>query len=269
MQQSEVRSTQRQVPRTGMRIPRFIPGALRWRLVWLAQHLRVEYQNIRRPVAELGGIKIPVSRALSDNIRAAIFDGYYESAELRTVRTKLEPDDRVMEIGAGVGFISSYCAKKVGSDRVFAYEANPQMEMLIRDVYALNGVTPLLQMCIVSDREGEQTFYIDPDFWSSSTMRHGTRSSAVAVPTKKLNDEILRVDPTFLIMDIEGGEYDLFQQIAFNRIRKIAIELHTDILGQDKIDSIKKVMADAGFNIVETLSNRIENIKEVLFLERS
>lgn len=269
MQKFEVPGTKNSAPRTGMRIPHFIPGALRWRLVWLAQHLRVEYQNIRRPVAELGGIKIPVSRAMSDNIRAAIYDGYYESAELRTVQTRLEPDDRVMEIGAGVGFISSYCAKKIGSDRVYAYEANPQMEAIIRDVYAHNGVNPLLQMCIVSDREGEQTFYVDPDFWSSSTMHHGTQSMAVTVPTKKLNDEILRLDPTFLIMDIEGGEYDLFQQIIFNRIRKIAVELHTGILGQDKIDTIKKVMADAGFSTVSQLSSRIENIKEVLFLERT
>ena len=70
-------------------------------------------------------------------------------------------------------------------------------------------------------------------------------------------------------MDIEGGEYDLFQQIKFNRIRKIAVELHTDILGQDKINTIKKVMADTGFSIVDQLSSRIENVKEVLFLERT
>ena len=128
MQESEASSTKSHAPRTHAKIPHFIPGALRCRLEWLSQHLRVEYQNFRHPVVELGGVKIPVSRALSDNIRAALYDGYYESAELRTIHSKLEPEDRVMEIGAGIGFISSCCAKKIGSDRVLAYEANPQTE---------------------------------------------------------------------------------------------------------------------------------------------
>ncbi len=36
-----------------------------------------------------------------------------------------------MELGAGLGFLSTYCAKIMGSDNVVTYEANPALEPYI------------------------------------------------------------------------------------------------------------------------------------------
>ena len=69
-------------------------------------------------------------------------------------------------------------------------------------------------------------------------------------------------------MDIEGGEYDLIRIIDFHTIRKISVELHTDVLGQTKIDEIKNIMRTAGFVIDGDWSRIIPGVKEVLFLER-
>ncbi|MBU1691266.1 MAG: hypothetical protein KJ958_05270 [Gammaproteobacteria bacterium] len=69
-------------------------------------------------------------------------------------------------------------------------------------------------------------------------------------------------------MDIEGGEYDLIKAIDFHTIRKISAELHTDVLGQARIDEIKSIMNGAGFLINDNLSHVIPGVREVLFLER-
>lgn len=207
-------------------------------------------------------------QALSDNICAAIYDGYYEKAELSTFKSKLEKSDTVLEIGAGIGFLSSYCASQIGSERVFAYEANPQLEPLIRDVYSANGVYPHLKLGVLGERAGQAKFYVTKDFWASSLSRPKASSQELIVPIYPLNEEIRRIKPTFLLMDIEGGEYDLIKAIDFHAIRKISVELHTDVLGQARIDEIKSIMNDAGFLIDNKLSSVISGVKEVLFLER-
>lgn len=249
-------------------LPSLTAAAIGWKIQRFRQYSRVRYNTYRRPIVEIAGIKIPIDKHLSDNLRDAIFGGYYEGAELRTVKSKLDGNDRVMEIGTGIGFISSYCARLIGSERVFTFEANPALEPYIRQLYALNSVAPTLEICLLSDRIGEQTFYVEKDFWMSSTIRVNSDARPIQVPMKLLNEEIERIDPTFLILDIEGGEFDLFRYIDFRNIRKIAIELHTAILGREKAEFVKSVMAKHGFQVDERFSGRIENYKEELFLER-
>ena len=246
----------------------YLPPFLRWRAIYWAQHLRIMWLKHRNPAPDLAGIRIPVMQALSDNICAAIYDGYYESAELSTFKTKLDKSDTVLEIGAGIGFLSSYCASQIGSENVFAYEANPQLEPLIRSVYSANGVHPNLKLGVLGERVGQAKFYVTMDFWASSLSRPLAPCKELMVPIYPLNEEILRINPTFLLMDIEGGEYDLIKSIDFHTIRKISIELHTDVLGQARIDEIKSIMKEADFLIDDNLSRVISGVKEVLFLER-
>lgn len=245
-------------------LPRFI----RWRVVYWGQHLRMKWLRVRHPIPELAGIKIPIVQHLTDNICAAIYDQYYESAELNTFRRKLAKQDIVLEVGAGIGFLSSYCSSVIGSENVFTYEANPQLEPLIRRVYSTNQVQPTLKIGVLGNQAGQTKFYVTRDFWASSLFPPAEPSEEMTVPVYDLNEEVFRINPTFLLMDIEGGEYDLIKTIDFHTIRKISAELHTDVLGQDRIDEIKAVMNGAGFVVDPSLSSVIPGIKEVLFLER-
>lgn len=245
-----------------------LPPFIRWRVVYWAQHFRVRWLRFRQPVPELAGIKIPIVQHLTDNICAAIYDEYYESAELKTFRRKLDKQDIVLEVGAGIGFLSSYCSSVIGSDNVFTYEANPQLEPLIRSVYSINRVQPTLKIGVLGKQAGQTKFYVTRDFWASSLLPPAEPCEEVTVPVYELNQEIFRINPTFLLMDIEGGEYDLIKIIDFHTIRKISAELHTQVLGQNRIDEIKAVMSRAGFMIAPSLSSVIPGVKEVLFLER-
>ncbi len=258
----------RQPTRSGWRVPPWMPAPIRWRISWWSQHVRVGIESRFRPVVNLNGVKVNVSRQLSDNIRAALLDGYYESDELNCIEHKLSADDRVMEIGAGIGVISTFCTLKLGAGRVAAYEANPFLEPLIRSTYALNLVSPELHIAALGDQDGESEFHVAMDMWESSTERKASRSTAIKVKRKAINREIHRLDPTFLVMDIEGGEYAIFKQIDFQNIRKMSLELHTDILGEERIGEIRRIIHDAGFRADSRLSFQMPGVKEILFVQR-
>lgn len=137
-----------------------LPPFLRWRVIYWVQHYRIKWLRFRQSEPELAGIKIPVVRQLTDNICAAIYAGYYERAELSTFQEKLEAQDIVLEVGAGIGFLSSYCSSVIGSGNVFAYEANPGMEKLIRRVYQANQVHRRLRSACLASRQARPRFML-------------------------------------------------------------------------------------------------------------
>lgn len=92
---------------------------------------------------------------------------------------------------------------------MFTYEANPQLEPLIRSVYSVNQVQPTLKIGVLGERAGQTKFYVTRDFWASSLLPPAEPCEEVTVPVYDFNEEIFRINPTFLLMDIEGGEYDL------------------------------------------------------------
>jgi len=245
-----------------------INKAIKWRWTRSKQFIKVRLLTFFRNNIEIGGVKLPFGPHLSDNIKEALLGKYYEAAELRMIGEKIKNDDIVMEIGAGIGLISTFCAKRVGSKNAHAFEANPSLEKQINNTYKINAVSPALTICLLADKEGYHPFYIEKDFWSSSMVRRSPEAKEVQIPMRLLNKEIKRINPSFLIMDIEGGEYSLFQYIDLHNIKKFAVELHTSVLGQEKIDFIKKKLEKAGFKIDYSVSNIISNYKEELYFER-
>jgi FkbM family methyltransferase len=237
-------------------------------LTRLQRRISLEYETLIQPVVdvEIEGVKMRADQRISKWIRQALRRGYYEQLEIQLLKQKLTENDIVMEVGAGIGFISTYCAKKIGSERVFAYEANPSIESYIRETYRLNKVCPTLEMCMIGENDGEQTFYIDEHFTASSAIQHNRKSQASNVSVKSFNHEAKRLTPTFLIVDVEGYEYEFCQYANFDNIQKILLELHENILGQSKSEAVKDKLAKAGFVLTEEIS-----VGEVvvLFLERT
>lgn len=229
------------------------------------------YCQITKPqIVKVNGIKIFVSNNIQGDILRTVYVGTYEKYELGIVKSCLSSNDVVLELGAGIGLISSYCAKQIGSDRVFAYEANPKLESDIRRNYQLNDVSPNLEMCILGEKSGEETFYIHNDFWSSSIVSANSDNQKideinvkVNVKVRSFNKVISIIKPTFLIIDIEGGEYDLFKYADLSNIKKICLELHNDILGKEKTKFVLFKLAEWGFLIDEKVSKKRE-----LFLQR-
>jgi len=217
---------------------------------------------------EFEGVKInAVGSHISPKIEQAIRSGYYEQAELQILKSCLSQSDTVMEIGAGIGFLSSYCAKQIGSEQVFAYEANPALEESIRHTYEINCVNPNLEICLIGAQTGLDIFYIASDFWESSFVKPiaDKEVDTITVAAKSFSQEVRRINPSLLIVDIEGGEYELFKDVNLYNIQKIIIELHNSLIGDEKVQFVKTRLSDYGFKVVEKISNCDD---EILFLQR-
>jgi hypothetical protein len=101
------------------------------------------------------------------------------------------------------------------------------------------------------------------DFYSSSPIQSNSKSKSVTVKAKSFNEEIRRINPTFLIIDIEGGEYELSQYADFYNVKKILVEVHPHVIGSEKVELFKNKLTQSGFQIDNKLSTG-----DIWFLER-
>lgn len=197
----------------------------------------------------LHGVKIDLSGLnISPSLARSFYEGSYERQEIGVLKKVLDQSNRVMELGAGIGLISTYCAKIVGSDKVVAYEANPSMINHIQTTYRNNKVQVKVINAILGDSNGEVEFYASDDFWVSSTKQR-QNAKRVLVRTLNVNEEIDLYKPDTLIIDIEGGEKELFSVINLDYIHKILIELHPEILNDSDITSIVERLIQEGFKL--------------------
>ncbi|MDW8443082.1 MAG: FkbM family methyltransferase [Acetobacteraceae bacterium] len=200
----------------------------------------------------VGGIQIAIDpRVMSPRMLEVIRSGDYERPEAYLLPSILQPGERVVELGAGVGYISALCARHTGVESVAVYEANPHLIPLIKRTHALNGVRCSVENAVVVSGEsgGTRTFYLRDDFWASSLSPgpYGYRET-VEVPVVGLSDVLARHRPTMLIIDIEGGEVELCRDVALPGVKKVFIEVHQNIIGRNGMKSIFQFFLERDFH---------------------
>jgi FkbM family methyltransferase len=215
--------------------------------VWLRNLLNQHYYTVE-------GIHLPIKKQIGFNTLRWILNGKYESGEINILKHRLTKTDRILEIGTGLGFISSYCAKIVGSENVYTFEANPVNFEEAKKTFIKNEVNPQLRNAILAEFDGETEFFINnKSRLASSHLIEG--NSKIQLPKVALNDFINKVNPTYLVMDIEGGEYDIFKILSTNSLQKIQFELHPLILGEKKCAQIFDTLDKLGFVREQAISS--------------
>jgi FkbM family methyltransferase len=217
----------------------------------------------RVPTVEISGVQISINREFSSKVLAALYFGNYEEGDAKMISEKIAETDVVLEFGGGLGFVSTLCAKRIGSERVFCYEANPAMIQVIRATYKLNGVAPTLTQGLLGDNDGEAELFVGEHFDGASAVPCLADAKKVQVPAFAINPVIRRLRPTFLIMDIEGGERDLVPAIDFSGIQKMILELHPRRIGDKGMRRVRQCLTSAGFTVDTRLSG-----EKILFLEK-
>ena len=201
----------------------------------------------KRATRRLHGINVYIdSNAITPTIRRQILSRSYEGAEFRAVKEFITKDDVVMELGAGLGVVSIICAKIASGSNVHSYEANPDLEKIIQENYMLNHVQPNLKIALLGRGAGVLPFYVSDEFWSSSLIEI-TGAKRIDVAQLDLNSEIRRIKPTCLVIDIEGGEADIIDQIDPGTISKLIMEWHPHVLGEDAIAKMRSRLSYLGY----------------------
>ena len=234
---------------------RELAALLRWWLDSLARYPRYAWRSLTRPGrVRLHGVWLELDADTTPAMRRALYAERYERGEARCVLLRLAADDVVLEVGAGAGFIGTLCALRVGGERVTSYEANPALLARIRATHAANGVAPALVHGVLAREAGSAEFFVDEEFVSSSLRRPSASALAVRVPQLAVNDEIRRVAPTCLVMDIEGGEAELLPVIEWHGIRKLILELHPRQIGESAARELVALLASHGFREERAIS---------------
>jgi FkbM family methyltransferase len=189
---------------------------------------------------ECRGVLIPNDEDfISEKVAKRLSRDMYETPEVLGLPKFIRPSDRVLELGAGIGFISSFLAAQLNVAHVTCIEANPQLCPYIERVHLANGVTcatveNAVALSDCSDCPGGDTmpFYVTDPFWSSSmTQPRSQPYDLTQVPAVRLSDVIKQVRPSVIVCDIEGGEASLFETVDLSGVRAIYMELHTRVYG--------------------------------------
>jgi FkbM family methyltransferase len=208
-----------------------------------------------RSTVDLDGVKVRLGPHCTLPIAIEIVGNRYELPERMLLMQALEDDDVVLELGTGIGVVSAICARRLGSERVSTFEANPGLIPLCRETFRLNGVAPKLENSMLGNTEGFEQFYLERDFWSSSTVRRSPDATPVKVPMKLLSSALREIRPSFLIVDIEGGEAEIFKSVNLPGVTKVLVELHPHVIGDDAVARIRVAFRDAGYAPAQEMAN--------------
>lgn len=81
-----------------------------------------------------GGVDVRLAPAIiTPALVKPIRNNRYEGGEVRALREEPHPGDRVLELGAGIGLLSTIAGQADGVERVVVVEANPDMIPLPHD----------------------------------------------------------------------------------------------------------------------------------------
>ena len=200
-------------------------------------------------IFEFHGAKLIRSKLISPAVFREIVTGHYEGDEILCVLQTIEPHDLVLELGAGIGALSSVVLSRKQTAGWVCVEAHPDLAPLIRKNHKLNALAgvEVLSGALSNDRAQKQhDFYVTEDFWSSSLTRPEKFVEVKRIPALNFGDILERYRPTFIICDIEGGEYDLFSgEVDLSSVRKVCLEAHS--APQDRLDSLDAFFRERGF----------------------
>jgi FkbM family methyltransferase len=211
---------------------------------------------------------LTVPRAIvSPAIFYHLINGDYESPELALLDEYLTPDDNVIELGAGIGFLANRYGKRCPNQSHLTIEASPVMADLIRtntrhlgNIEVINAVAARSQTSSSTDIPNTSSprtvdFHVYTDYWASSTQPiHLTNPERHLVRTLQVNmidlDELIaRRHVTMLVCDIEGGEYELVKTFELN-VPKILMELHWRELGMMRALSVLRTLEERGYSLL-------------------
>lgn len=203
-------------------------------------------------ILEIEGVRIPYDPSIiTSKIKRSIEKGRYEKDEVMGTPKFIKSDDRVIELGAGIGFISSFIATSLGVENVMCIEADPNLCKFIRKVHKENGITTADVRNVVALNDagsvGKIDFYIREPFWSSSLDGDEEYVKSVEVPAVHLSSLIKEFNANTLIVDIEGGERDLFSPLDLAGIDKVFLEIHTRKIKRIGIKMCFDALSECGF----------------------
>ncbi len=216
------------------------------------------------------GMRFPYdARIITPRRRRLLRQGKYEEREVEAVKSMVRPEDVVIELGAGMGYMSTFMAKNRKVSKVHAFEANSALIPYIHLVHEANGVENVeVHNALLGPRKGRARFYVRENFLASSMEKDPKGATSPVerieyVETRNIRTTFKDIKPSFLVCDIEGAEAHLLPMADLSCLRGAVIELHPQWIGQAGVQAVFDTMHKAGLTFYPRTSNK----KVVTFLK--
>lgn len=176
----------------------------------------------------LNGVSLRLPAGLATpSILEKLADGSYEADEARSADRCVRRGFRVLELGAGIGYVTAMCAQRAGPANVMSVEANPALLPVIEANLARNsvsGVTLIHGAATGPVDEGAMADFAVSEGYTGSSL--DGKGQAVRVPLVSVHDLIRAHKPHVVLMDVEGAEADMFNRLWKCPLRFCVMELH-------------------------------------------
>lgn len=202
------------------------------------------------------GLRFPDDpEIVTPRLRQLLTKGNYEASEARKLKTFVGETSSIVELGAGIGYISTSAACHHGARKVTCIEANPRLCDYITRVHEANGVAQgtVINAIALPGAMGAKApktlpFFVAQPFWSSAMERpKNLPSEEIEVPTVSLDAVLADAEADALICDIEGGEGTLFDDVDLGPVRYVLVELHTNRIKAEGVVNLFENMHRHGF----------------------
>lgn len=201
-------------------------------------------------------LTIPADR-LTDALVRSLQAGRYENTEAAAIKTHLRPDDRLLDLGAGAGYLLAQAARIVSDPGALAgVEASPEMAEVARATLARCGAAAarIRWGAVVPDdhAEPEVAFLQRRAFWASGLAAKAPPAAdgparRLMVPALRFGALLAEHRPTVLSIDIEGAEAALFDRPLPAPLRLVVIEIHPALYGLSGTRRIFDGLSASGF----------------------
>ena len=196
-------------------------------------------------------IEVPASFSRRTRILKALQDGRYEAEEARAMQRNLQPTDRLLDLGSGIGVIASLAAQIIPAENITCVEANADLLEVIRANLGRNNAaaaTVLHGAVCSAPVAAEVDFHIGQNFTAASLSAEGRgQFETHQVPALNFADVLELSRPTVITCDVEGAELDLMDTILPSSVWFVCVEVHLVWLGERGIQQFFEKMHRQGF----------------------
>lgn len=204
------------------------------------------------------GCKIVEDPRLHPMVLSTLSKGHYEQTEIYHALKNTSSEDRILELGASIGGVSTVVIKERSPNTYTAIEANKDLIEIMERNHSLNDVKCNVINAAIDSTDGICDFYIHPVCWSSSLTPFDNPLRIDKVKKISFNNILNKTEANFLICDIEGGEYEIFTSaIDLKQVNKICIEMHPQTI--EKMQNLYNYFIDHGFSCDEPQPSSLDN----------
>jgi inner membrane protein len=207
------------------------------------------------PLQHPAGVTLPFegpsdAALIIPEIRGEIRSGAYDADIIALIGEAVEPGDRVLVIGAGLGVVSTLIARRPGVERVIAVEANTALIPYLERTHALNGVARVetVNAVLAEGKKGRVPFFARRDIRASSLLPHDRSwQQVMMVPFMDLNLILAEERITLVVSEIPAASAELLARAELGHVERILLSIADDPSGAWEDDGVCALLVARGF----------------------